>query len=315
MKKILVLLSMLVIAAACAAPPTNQSALETNRNANVAADTASATLSEADATAKEKAVWETIKQKNYTAFADMLADDQIEVLSDGVHGKAGSVAGVKDFEPSEVNFSDWKYLPIDKDGVIVAYTVATKGKFKGKDFPLESYRCSSAWMRRNGKWLAVFHQECPVKKMPPMPPPAKAATSPTPLTATTGPDPIANEKLVWDLFKSKNYEAFGALLAPEFLEVEPDNYYDKAGSVKGVGMMDASKTELTDFKAAKLSETASLVTYMIKDKAFAPNGERHSSIWVNRGGKWMALLHHGGTAVDTAAAASMAKPAASPAAK
>jgi hypothetical protein len=128
-----------------------------------------------------------------------------------------------------------------------------------------------------------------------------------------GADPIANEKLVWDFFKSRNYDGFAALLAPEFLEVEPDDFYDKAGSVKGVTMMDASKTELSDFKSAKWNENASLVTYMVKDPAFAPKGERHSSIWVNRGGKWMGLFHHGGTQVDTAPAG--AKPAASPAVK
>ena len=100
MKKTLVLVSMLVVAAACAAPPTNQPALDTNRNANLAAATPSPVLSEADVTAKEKAIWEAIKQKDYAAFADMLAEDQIEVLTDGVHDKAGSVAGVKDFEPS-----------------------------------------------------------------------------------------------------------------------------------------------------------------------------------------------------------------------
>ncbi|HVQ38018.1 MAG TPA: nuclear transport factor 2 family protein [Pyrinomonadaceae bacterium] len=320
MKKILVLVSMLIIAAACAAPPTNQPALDTNRNTNLAADTASATLSEADAIAKEKAIWEAIKAKDYASFADMLAEDQVEVLSDGVHDKAGSVAGVKEFEPSELTFSDWKYLPMDKDGVIVAYTVAMKGKFKGKEFPLESYHCSSAWMRRNNKWLAVFHQECPVKKAPPPPAPKdspKPATSPaaTPLTATTGADPIANEKLVWDLFKSKNYDAFATLLAPEFLEVAPDGYYDKAGSVKGVSMFDAAKAELSDFKATKLSENASLVTYMVKDPTFAPKGERSSSLWVNRAGKWMALLHHGGTAVAQPSAASPAKASPSPATK
>jgi hypothetical protein len=323
MKKIIVLVSMLVIAAGCAAPPTNQPALDTNRNTNLAANTSSPALSEAEVTAKEKAIWEAIKQKDYTAFADMLSDDQIEVLSDGVHDKAGSVAGVKDFEPSEVNFSNWKYLPIDKDGVIIAYTVAMKGKFKGKDFPPETYRASSAWIRRNNKWLAVFHQECKVKKMemPPPPPAPKDSPKPgaspaaTPLTATTGADPIANEKLVWELFKSKNFDAFAALLAPDFLEVEPENYYDKAASVKALSTVDMSKTMSSDFKATKFGENTALVTYMLKDPGFAPKGEWHSTIWVNRGGKWMGLLHHGGTEFDAAAAAALAKPSASPATK
>lgn len=321
MKKILVLVSMLIVAAACAAPPTNQPTLDTNRNTSLAAETSSATMSAADATAREKAIWETIKQKDYAAFANMLGDDQLEVSSDGVHDKAGSIEGVKQFEPSEINFSDWKFLPIDKDGYIVAYTAAVKGKNRGKDLPPGSSRCSSAWMRRNNKWLAVYHQECLIKKATPPAAspsnPAKPASSPAAKQeiAAAGPDPIANEKTVWALFKSKNYDAFAALLAPDFLEVEPDNYYDKAGSVKGVSMLDASKAVLSDWKAVKLDETSSLVTYMVKNSGFAPNGERHSTIYVNRDGKWLGLFHHGGTAVEKPSAANMAKPAASPATK
>jgi hypothetical protein len=316
MKKILVLVSLLIVAAACSAPPTNQPAADTNRNANVPADTSAAAITEADATAKERAIWDTIKQKDYAGFEAMLADDQLEVLPNGVHGKAESVAGVKEFEPSEVNYSDWKFLPIDKDGFLVAYTVAVKGKNQGKDFPLESTRCSSAWVRRNGKWLAVFHQESPLKPPPPPPPPAKAAPSPATAKAeppAPGSDPIANEKIVWDLFKSKNYDAFAALLAPEFLEVAPDGYYDKAGSVKVVSMFDASKAVLSDFKTLNLDANSALVTYMVKDPDFAPKGERHSTLWVNRGGKWMGLFHQAGTPVEPPPAAAAAKPGASPA--
>jgi len=325
MKKILILVSMLIVAAACAAPPATTPTVDTNRNNNTA-ETAAAPVTEADAIAKEKAIWDTIKAKNYEAFADMLAEDQVEVATDGVHDKAQSIAAVKPFEPSEVVFSDWKFLSVDKDTFVVVYTAATKGKYQGKEFPPITAHCSSAWVRRNNKWLAVYHQECAVKKMPPMPPPpppskAKPASSPatTPVAATTGPDPIANEKMVWDLFRSKNYDAFAELLAPEFVEVEPESYYDKAGTVKGVSMFDASKAEMSDFKTAKFNENASVVTYTVKGAGSGPNGDRHSTIWVNRGGKWMGLFHHGGTAVEkpaaTPAASPTAKPVASPTTK
>jgi hypothetical protein len=319
MKKILILVCMLIVVAACAAPPTNQPAVDTNRNANLS-ETSSPAITESEAIAKEKAIWEIIKQKDYEAFASMLADDQVELLSDGVHDKAGSVAGVKQFEPSEVNLSDWKFLPINKDGFVVAYTCASKGKLQGKAFPLTAMRCSSAWVRRNNKWLAVFHQECPFKKPAPTPPASSSPTKPVaspaakPEMVAMGPDPIANEKTVWDLFKTKNYDAFAELLAPDFLEVAPDGYYDKAGTVKGVSMFDASKAELSDWKAQRLDDTSSLVTYLVKGPGVAPNGERHSTIWVNRDGKWSGLFHHSGTRVDKPAAANMAKPAASPAA-
>jgi hypothetical protein len=319
MKKIFALVSLLVVAAACAAPPTNQVTPSTNANANTAA-TAPAGMTEAVAITTEKAVWDTIKEKDYDAFASMLASDQIEVSPDGVRGKAASVASVKDFEPSEVNFSDWKFLPIDKDAFVVIYNVNVKGKYKGKEFPPDSARCSSAWVNRDNKWVAIFHQECPIKPATPAPtkPGAtKPAASPAapPASVTTGSDPAANEKLVWDLFKSKNYDAFAQLLAPNFIEVEPDKVYDRAGSIEGVKQFDASKSVLSDWQSLKLDEDAALVTYMVKDPGFAPNGERHATIWVNRDGKWLGLLHHGGTPVTKPSAATPPKTSASPAAK
>ena len=140
MKKIFALVSLLVVAAACAAPPTNREAtVSTNSNTNTAATTP-AGMTEAVAITTEKAIWDTIKEKDYDAFASMLATDSMEVTPDGVLDKAGSVAGVKDFEPSEVTFSDWKFLPIDKDAFVVIYNVNVKGKYKGKEFPLETAR-------------------------------------------------------------------------------------------------------------------------------------------------------------------------------
>src|SRR4030088_881682 len=124
MKKILVIVSVLIVAAACAAPPTNQST--PSANTNPAVTPLAATMTEADAIAKEKAIWDTIKAKDYEAFGNMLADDQLEVMGEAVNDKAGSIAGVKDFEPSDVTFSDWKFLSIDKDAFVITYTVSMK---------------------------------------------------------------------------------------------------------------------------------------------------------------------------------------------
>jgi hypothetical protein len=319
MKKMLVLLAAL-IAAACAAP-TNQPT--TTANTNSAATPLAAVMTEADAVAKEKAIWDTIKNKDYAAFANMLAEDQIEVSGEAVWDKTAAVASIREFEPTEVSFSDWKFLSIDKDAFIVNYTTSVKGKYRGKDFPLESSRASSAWVNRNGRWLAIYHQECPVR--PPMPPAkanpntaAKASPSPAaaPPTTTAGSDAAANEQMVWDLFKSKNYDAFAALLASDFMEVEPDKVSDKAGSVQGVSQFDASKAVLSDWKVVKLDDDASLVTYVAKIPlpGEPPMGERHSTIWANRDGRWLAVFHHGGTPVRKPApiASPQASPSASP---
>ena len=325
MKKIFLLVSALILTAACTAPSTNNSAPPVNTNANAPAVAA---MTEADAIAKEKAIWETIKNKDYDAFGNMLAEDQLEVTGEGVHDKAGSIAAVKEFEPTEVTFSDWKFMSIDKDAFVVTYTAKVKAKVKGKEFPEESARCSSAWVNHGGKWLAIYHQECPVKPaMPPAAPeksPAKTAATPagTPATAAVaGPDPIANEKIVWDLFRAKNYDGFAALLSPDFIEVESDGVYDKAGTVKAISGIDASKAVLSDWKSVKIDDDAALVTYIYKMPAMPgmPNmpadGERHSSIWAKQGGTWLAVLHHGGTAVMKPGAMAAPAAAASPAAK
>jgi hypothetical protein len=124
-------------------------------------------------------------------------------------------------------------------------------------------------------------------------PATKAASSPTAKVAETGADAAADEKLVWDALKSKNYDAFADYLAADSMEIEADGVSDKAGSVKNVSMFDASKAELSDWKTVKFDDDASLVTYLVKLPGATPDEERHTTIWVNRDGKWRALYHQG----------------------
>ena len=303
MKKILALVSFLLVAAACTNQPMNTN---TNSNANTSTMKMAAP-SEADIIAKEKAAWDTLKTKDYAAFGNMLASDYIEVTDEGNFDKAGIVADVKDFIPTDVTFSDWKMLPIDNDAVILTYNVTVKATYKGKDLPPGPYRAAAVWVNRDGKWLGFYYQQTPVKTMPP--PPAaspskteKAAATPLAKPAETGPDPIANEKIVWDAFKSRNYDAFAALLDPAFVELESTGFYDKAGAVKGVEGFDATKFELSEWKSAKLDDDAGLVTYLVKPMDPKMDQERHTSIWAKRSGKWVALLHVGTPVAKPAAA-------------
>ena len=321
MKKFVVFFAVMFMAAACATPPNN-TATAPNLNANVAIATKSnGPLSEADAIAKEKATWDTIKKKDWTGFADMLASDYIEIGSDGVYDKNGLLTFVKDLDVAEVEFSDWKSIPIDADATILTYTLNLKATHKGQPIPAGPYRATAAWVNRSGKWVALYYQETLAKAAPspaasptasPQMKPAaspqmKPAASPTsPMVA--GSDPEANEKLVWDAIKSKNSEAFASFLAPDSIEVEPDGVYDKAASVKSISMFDGSKAVLSDWKTVRIDNDAALVTYMVKMPA--PIGtERHSTIWAIRNGKWLALFHQG------TPASSAPKMAASPAPK
>ena len=306
MKKLLAGVCFLVLIAACQ-PVTN----ENMANANKTPETkAIAPPSEADMIAKEKAAWDAFKRKDADAFKKVLAPDYVEVHQSGINDTATVVNNMKDVELSDVTFADWKMTTIDKDLVLLTYTTTQKGTYKGQAFPEGSYRHAAAWVNRNGEWLAIYFQETAVLKTPPPPPPAPKPTSSaspaaSPAKAETSDDVIANEKLVWELFRARNFEAFQTLLAPEFMEIEPTGVYDRAGSVKALSEMDMSQFEQSDWKAVKLGADSALVTYTVTMKGPKPQKDYHATIWAKRDGKWLGFHHQG-----TPAAADM--PGASP---
>jgi hypothetical protein len=298
--KNLALVSFLLVAAACAPPTNTNTAVNTNTNTMMPAKASAP--SEADITAKEKGAWDAIKKKDYDGFGNMLTSDYVEVTDDAVFDKAGIVADVKDFNLTDATFSDWKMLPIDNDAVILTYQTTLKATYKGAEVPPGPYRSAAVWVNRDGKWLAFYYQQTPVKTMPPPPPAAspsasksdKAAATPAAKSAETGTDPIANEKMVWEAILSKNYDGFASFLAPDAIELEPDGYFDKASSVKLIGMFDPTGLQTSDWKAVKIDNDAAFVTYTVTSPAASKMGpERHSTVWVNRNGKWLALMHVG----------------------
>ncbi len=293
MKKFLVLGSLLLLAAACTTEPTSNSNMTANSNKTETKSTAAP--SEADMIAKEKSAWDAFKKKDADAFGKLVATDYIEVLDSGVIDKAAAMAGMKDYDIADVTFSDWKMTPIDKDAALLTYKATLKGKYKGKDIPAGPYYDASAYVNRNGEWQAIYYQETLSQKMEPMPPSKKETGSPaTGKPPETGADPIANEKIVWDLFKAKNWDGFGSLLAPEFREVEGEGVYDKAASIKSLQEgMDASQFDLSNWKALSFDDDAKLVTYTATMRGAKPMKAYHTSIWVKRDGKWLGLYHQG----------------------
>lgn len=306
MKKFVFLIAAVALAAAgCAAPPTNRA--DTNKNGSAETTAAAAPMTEADAMAKEKAVMAAFEKQDYNGFGDMVDPEALLVVGDGVHDKAGIMKGIQGFVPKDVVWSDWKFISLNKDAAVIAYKQTYAGSANGQTIPPQTIYASSAWVNRNGKWLVIYHQETDIPKTPPPAPAppkaAKAAASPAAAATpgTTSSDAEANEKLVWDALKKKNYDAFASYLAPDAVEIEADGVYDKAGSVKGVEAVDLSKAELSEWKTVKFDNDAALVTYLVHIPGQKPD-QRHTTIWANRNGKWLAMLHQG-TAVTPPMAA------------
>jgi hypothetical protein len=310
MKRLLLLSALLLMMSACSTTPepgnANTSNTSANTSANANANTSATPKAETNSTsdaiiAKEKEIWDKIKTKNPDGFGSMLADDFIYISNDGVYDKAGTINGIKQIDATDISFSDWKVVMLDKDAAAVTYTVNMKGTSGGQPIPPTPVRAASAWVNRGGTWVGVYHQDTLVKEaaQPTSSPQTATKASPPPAPpakpAETTSDAAADEKIVWDAIKRKDADAFGSYLTEDAIEVEAMGVYDKAASVKSITMFDASKATLSDFKTVKLDDNASLVTYLVKGPSpdFEKLGERHSTIWVNRGGKWLAAFHAG----------------------
>jgi hypothetical protein len=111
---------------------------------------------------REQQVWDAIKKRDYVAFANFLADDQIQVMPNGLNDKVGSVNGVQKVDLSGASLSNFKVVKLDDDASLVTYMV----KFPA-DISPNPERSSTIWVNRGGKWSVVFHQGTEVK------PPAK----------------------------------------------------------------------------------------------------------------------------------------------
>ncbi|MDT5296688.1 MAG: hypothetical protein QOJ76_3568 [Acidobacteriota bacterium] len=309
MKKVIALAALLLAASACTTTTEN-----TNGNANAANSNAAATpastpqgVTQADIEAKERQAWEALKAKNRDAFAAMLSDDFVYVMSDGsVSNKAQTVEDIKKYDLTEYTLSDVRLVKVDADAVVLTYTATEKGTYDGKANSGKPARLSSAWLNRNGTWALAYHQESEVAEPPaggPTPaaspassPVASSSPSSSPAASPAAPATATDaEKQVWDDFKRKDWDGFDAFLASEFVEVEPDGVYDKAGAVAGIKKENFANVTLGDFKETKFDADATLVTYTAKGtgKDWPPHGMRHTTIWTNRGDRWRAYFHQG----------------------
>jgi hypothetical protein len=318
MKRLIALAALLVAASACTTTTdnTNTGAANTNANANAnaAATATPAGVSQADIEAKEHQIWDAIKAKKWDDFGGLLSDDATLVTNDGIYDKAKTIDALKQYDLTDYNFSDVKFVKVDDDLAVLVYTSTETSTVGGKPSPESGKKLynGSAWVNRGGKWLAAYHQETLAE-----PPPAgqggntnantasaananksaaNANTSASPAASPAAPASATDaEKAVWDAIKAKNSDAFANFLASGAMEVEPEGILDKAASVKTITQFDASKYTLSDWKETKLDSDSTLVTYVVKGPGMdgKPETMRHSTVWNNRGGKWQAYFHQG----------------------
>src|SRR5580700_2583216 len=112
--------------------------------------------------ANERAVWESVKQKDAARFSGLVADDARMIFDTGILTKADFLKSLPDRTILDYKLESFTVLKPNSQTVILIYKATRSGLNKGKPFPPSSVHEASVWVLRKGQWIAVLNQETPI---------------------------------------------------------------------------------------------------------------------------------------------------------
>ncbi len=111
----------------------------------------------------EKKLWDAFKNKDPKPFKSGLTADAFALSEHGIEKKEDTLKMIPT-APCEIKsyeLSDWKLTIINSSTALVTYKGKTDGTCAGQAIP--TVWCSTLYVNRGGKWLAIFHTETPAK--------------------------------------------------------------------------------------------------------------------------------------------------------
>ena len=113
--------------------------------------------------ATEKKLWEAWKNKDTKPFKANLSADSIMIGDSGVANKTEAIKAMESgCEVKSYELSDIKVTFLNSSAAIITYKGTQDATCGGQQVPPAIW-ASSAYVMRNGKWLAASHQETPAK--------------------------------------------------------------------------------------------------------------------------------------------------------
>ena len=107
---------------------------------------------------------------------------------------------------------------------------------------------------------------------------------------------INRETALWEIVKNKQVDAFRKYYADNYRGVSSDGVKDINQEVEGVRNVDLRDYSLTDTKVVFPNKDTAVLTYKVTVEGSYQGQDISgvyyaSSVWVNEGGKWLAILH------------------------
>ena len=110
-------------------------------------------------------------------------------------------------------------------------------------------------------------------------------------------DIMEKERQAWEAIKTKNWDAFGALLTDDSILIDAERVYDKQSLMAAIKEFDLQDYQLADMKVLTIDGDAAVVYYTstvkvsFQGKVAEGLKAYNSSGWVKRGDKWLSNYH------------------------
>ena len=121
-----------------------------------AAAISSATTNEDAIMEKEKAAWQSFKDKKPDDFKKVVSANLVAVYVEGMSDMQKELADMQKWDMKSFAISDYKVTPAGPDTCVTTYKVAIEGTYDGKD-QTGTYNAGSVWKKNKGQWQAIFH--------------------------------------------------------------------------------------------------------------------------------------------------------------
>lgn len=111
-------------------------------------------------TAKEKEIYQAIKNEDIDIFKSYTSDNLISVYRSGYATKDDEIDHLAEITIHSYQLSDIKVKQPAKDVAIIIYTLDASGIYQDKKFGGKFY-AASTWIKSDGTWKTVMHTEIP----------------------------------------------------------------------------------------------------------------------------------------------------------
>lgn len=263
--------------------------------------------------AKEKEVWEALKNKDKASADRLLADDFVGIIGDG--GVFTRAEWLKQIDGQYIidayAIEDPKLLRPSPTTALLLYRSTCKGTGVWADSCSHTMYISDLWVQHDGEWEAFFSQDTPA-----VPPPTSMTGTGSPAEtekadrggATEQNDKtlvakiVGFEKSLWEDAAFPGPSARESLLAKDLEIIKHGHRFTIAEEAKQFGDVHPASFTMEDVHAKVLSPDVILLTYRAKASWKGPYRGKETaslppqilwvtSVWTRREQRWVNTLY------------------------